>query len=299
MMLAAETSSSSRVSTSKFDDTNQPRPIRHSSEEQDRDERRYVQSISCDGNEVSKNAVQHEVMNSSNDAEDNLSIEANSQSTCETQPAGDSTVFTECSDEENRGMTHSISESGDVSDKLACDGRVAQSGDQSLQSDTRDDVGDMSDVYFDRTNQSSNCGDHIDQTNLPHDLNGETLSPVNHDTLTTQPAGMVSQGPVDDTDPSAICSGQSLHVFDQTDRSTDHDGQKPCHVEQVVMLTKLRGRSVTEVRPANQTDHCDGQGPDKLCPVDQTDHPTYDDGQMLCLAGQMDQTDDDHDVDKQ
>jgi len=288
-VLAAETSPSNRVSTNNSHDTSQPRPFHQSSEEQDKYEEQSVQSISCDSNEVSETVVHHEVAVESycsNGTVDSLGIMANSPSskdgTCEMQPTGDSVVFSECSGGKNNGITHGISESGDVLDKLAHDGCETQPSDQSLQSNPHDVVDGMSDVCIENTNHSSN-GD--DQTHHLHDLNGQTLSPV-----TAQPVETVRQG--DDTNQPTNYNGQSLCLFDQTGRSTDCGGQKACHVDQLVMLTKLPGRSVIELRPDDQIDLCDGQV--KMVrnfSVDQTVHPTYHNGQIVCPVGEMDQSD--------
>jgi len=182
--------------------------------------------------------------------------------------------------EEDCGITYSVGRSGDLLDKLDCGSCAVRSNDQELQKDTCDIVNDMSDVYLDQTNHCGEGNGQIDHTNHSDDHNGQPLSPVDHIALTEQPVEMVGQDLFDDTVSSCISDSQSLCLPDQIDQSTECSAEKVCHVDQVVMLTKLSDRSVTVGKPLDQIDQPDDQDDD------QTSHSTHHSGQIDQLNDQ-------------
>ena len=258
MMLAAETSSPSRVVTDATHDTSHPGPFCQSSE--DEDGRKSLPGISRDGNEVGKNAVQHEVVLEnccSIDTVDDFGIRANGpsskESTCEMQSAGGTTAFTERAGVENHRIATNVSKAGDLLDKLDRDSCVGQFSDQSLPRNTGDIISDTSDVNFGYTNHSTNDDGQIDHANHV----GQALSPaVDHMVvLTSQSDGMVRGGLVDETDHSANYDDQTVGSFDQTGHSIDHDGQTLCHVSHTNHCTNGDGH----IDQANHSDDHVGQ----------------------------------------
>jgi len=135
---------------------------------------------------------------------------------------------------------------------------------------------DHTDLYADcdghnlcTADQTDNFHDHDgqtcrgDETGQSSDHSGQRLCQTDRVIMLTKLTSLPSLKPADDicdqTDNYADCTGQKLGRAGPTDHighSADHSSQRPCHTDQVVMLTRLTTPPVTIVKPADDSNHC-------------------------------------------